>query len=501
MDNIALKLEHIRKTYPGVVALDDINVEVPQGEVRAIVGENGAGKSTMMKLISGAITPDEGIITLFGKSYSHMEPALARDLGVELVYQEFNLVPNLSVAENIFLGDYPGGKVVPDFKQMIQRTSEIFKSMEVDIDPRTKVKELSTAYCQLVEIAKALSRNVKLLILDEPTAALTVKETEILFRLVDRLKKQGCTILYVSHRLSEIFAVCDSVTIFRDGCKIKDCRISDITREQLVAEMAGRTVDESYPEKTAKIGDVILEAKHVYGLGVEDISFQLHRGEILGFAGLVGAGRTETCRMIFGADKMDKGEVWFEGKKVNIRAPEDACDLGIGLVPEDRKTQGVILNLPIRDNISMSILKRISNNPLMVVDKKQENEILAKHKNALHIKTPSMLQLVKNLSGGNQQKVVLSKWLARECKVLIVDEPTRGIDVGTKHEIYEILNSLAESGMAIIMISSEMPELLGMADRIVVLSEGHLTGILNRNEFDQTKILEFASHEFVEEGA
>ena len=501
MDNIALKLEHIRKTYPGVVALDDINVEVPQGEVRAIVGENGAGKSTMMKLISGAITPDEGIITLFGKSYSHMEPALARDLGVELVYQEFNLVPNLSVAENIFLGDYPGGKVVPDFKQMIQRTAEIFKSMEVDIDPRTKVKELSTAYCQLVEIAKALSRNVKLLILDEPTAALTVKETEILFRLVDRLKKQGCTILYVSHRLSEIFAVCDSVTIFRDGCKIKDCRISDITREQLVAEMAGRTVDESYPEKTAKIGDVILEAKHVYGLGVEDISFQLHRGEILGFAGLVGAGRTETCRMIFGADKMDKGEVWFEGKKVNIRAPEDACDLGIGLVPEDRKTQGVILNLPIRDNISMSILKRISNNPLMVVDKKQENEILAKHKDALHIKTPSMLQLVKNLSGGNQQKVVLSKWLARECKVLIVDEPTRGIDVGTKHEIYEILNSLAESGMAIIMISSEMPELLGMADRIVVLSEGHLTGILNRNEFDQTKILEFASHEFVEEGA
>ena len=501
MDNIALKLEHIRKTYPGVVALDDINVEVSQGEVRAIVGENGAGKSTMMKLISGAITPDEGTITLFGKSYSRMEPALARDLGVELVYQEFNLVPNLSVAENIFLGDYPGGKVVPDFKQMIQRTAEIFKSMEVDIDPRTKVKELSTAYCQLVEIAKALSRNVKLLILDEPTAALTVKETEILFRLVDRLKKQGCTILYVSHRLSEIFAVCDSVTIFRDGCKIKDCRISDITREQLVAEMAGRTVDESYPEKTAKIGDVILEAKHVYGLGVEDISFQLHRGEILGFAGLVGAGRTETCRMIFGADKMDKGEVWFEGKKVNIRAPEDACDLGIGLVPEDRKTQGVILNLPIRDNISMSILKRISNNPLMVVDKKQENEILAKHKNALHIKTPSMLQLVKNLSGGNQQKVVLSKWLARECKVLIVDEPTRGIDVGTKHEIYEILNSLAESGMAIIMISSEMPELLGMADRIVVLSEGHLTGILNRNEFDQTKILEFASHEFVEEGA
>lgn len=501
MDNIALKLEHIRKTYPGVVALDNIDVEVLQGEVRAIVGENGAGKSTMMKLISGAIVPDEGTITLFGKTYSRMEPALARDLGVELVYQEFNLVPNLSVAENIFLGDYPGGKVIPDFKQMIQRTAEIFKSMEVDIDPRTKVKELSTAYCQLVEIAKALSRNVKLLILDEPTAALTVKETDILFRLVDRLKKQGCTILYVSHRLSEIFAVCDSVTIFRDGRKIKDCRISDITREQLVAEMAGRTVDESYPEKTAKIGEVVLEAKHIYGLGVEDISFQLHRGEILGFAGLVGAGRTETCRMIFGADKMDKGEVWFEGKKVDIRSPEDACDLGIGLVPEDRKTQGVLLNLSIRDNISMSILKRISNNPLMIVDKKKENEIQAKHKNALRIKTPSMLQLVKNLSGGNQQKVVLSKWLARECKVLIVDEPTRGIDVGTKHEIYEILNSLAANGMGIIMISSEMPELLGMADRIVVLSEGHLTGILERNEFDQTRILELASHEFVEEGA
>lgn len=497
MNNIALQLKNIRKTYPGVVALNNINVEVQQGEVRAIVGENGAGKSTMMKIISGAIVPDEGVITLFGKSYSHMEPALSRELGVELVYQEFNLVPNLSVAENIFLGDYPGGKIVPDFKEMIQRTEEIFKSMEVEIDPRSQVKDLSTAYCQLVEIAKALSRKVKLLILDEPTAALTVKETEILFRLIDTLKKQGCTILYVSHRLSEIFAVCDSVTIFRDGNKIKDCRIEDITRQQLVAEMAGRTVNETYPQKTSKIGDVVLEAKNIYGLGVENISFKLHRGEILGFAGLVGAGRTETCRMIFGADKMDSGEVWFEGKKVNVRNPEYACDLGIGLVPEDRKTQGVILNLPIRDNISMSILKRISNNPLMVVDKNKENKILAKHKDALSIKTPSMLQLVKNLSGGNQQKVVLSKWLARECKVLIVDEPTRGIDVGTKHEIYEILNKLAEEGMGIIMISSEMPELLGMADRIVVLSEGHLTGILDRSEFDQAKILELASHEFV----
>jgi ribose transport system ATP-binding protein len=499
VENCALKLEHITKIYPGVVALDDINLELTQGEVHAVVGENGAGKSTMMKLISGAIIPDEGTITVFNQTFSKLNPSLAIALGIELVYQEFNLVPNLSVSENIYLGDMPGGKLIPDFRVMEKKATELFTMMGIDIDPRTKVKDISTSYCQLVEIAKALAKNAKLLILDEPTASLTVKETEILFKLILSLKAQGCTILYVSHRLSEIFAVCDDVTIFRDGHMLETCKTSDITRDELVAKMAGRKIDENYPDKTAHIGDPILEVKNLYGLGVEDISFTLHQGEILGFAGLVGAGRTETCRVIFGADKMDQGEILFNGKPVQITSPEVACELGIGLVPEDRKGQGIILTLPIRNNISLAILKLITKG--WVIDKKKENRILEKHRNALQIKTPSMMQLVKNLSGGNQQKVVLSKWLARECRVLIVDEPTRGIDVETKHEIYEILNRLAESGMGIIMISSEMPELIGMADRIVVLSEGHMTGILDREEFDQKKILALASHEFVADEA
>lgn len=495
MENCAIKLEHITKMYPGVVALDDINLELSIGEVHAVVGENGAGKSTMMKLISGAIVPDEGTITVFGQPFSKLNPSLAFALGIELVYQEFNLVPNLSVAENIFLGNMPGGKMIPDFRMMEEKAAALFQMMGVDINPRSKVKDISTSYCQLVEIAKALAKNAKLLILDEPTASLTVKETDILFKLILNLKAQGCTILYVSHRLSEIFAVCDDVTVFRDGHMLETCKTCNISRDALVAKMAGRKIDENYPVKKGCIGSPILEVKNLYGLGVEDISFTLHRGEILGFAGLVGAGRSETCRVIFGADKMDRGEILFEGKPVRIASPEVACGLGIGLVPEDRKGQGVILTLPIRDNITLTILKLITKG--WIIDKKKENQILEKHCNALQIKTPSMVQLVKNLSGGNQQKVVLSKWLARECKVLIVDEPTRGIDVKTKHEIYEILNHLAENGMAIIMISSEMPELIGMADRIVVLSEGHMTGILNRDEFDQKKILALASHEFL----
>lgn len=495
MEEYALQLKHVTKTYPGVVALNDITVDVKKGEILAICGENGAGKSTMMKLISGAIAPNEGTITVFGQEYERMTPALSRELGIEVVYQEFNLVPELPVSENIFLGMYPGNKVTPDFKKMEKETKELFDMLEVDINPKTKVKDLSTAYCQLVEIAKGVSKNPKILILDEPTAALTEKETGILFKLVKKLKEQGTTMLYVSHRLSEIFDIADRVTVFRDGQVIETRDIADIDRHQLIALMAGREISDTYPEKTNKIGETVLEVKDLCGLGVENINFELHRGEILGFAGLVGAGRTETARMIFGADKADSGKIIYEGKEVKITNPEKACELGIGLVPEDRKTQGVIQNLSIRKNITLAILKLVSH--MGIMNFKKENEILEKHKNALSIKTPSFEQLVKNLSGGNQQKVVVSKWLARECDVLLMDEPTRGIDVEAKHEIYMIMNELASQGVAIIMISSEMPELIGMADRILVMSEGRQTGILDRSEFSQEKILEMASHEFV----
>lgn len=495
MENNAIELKNITKTYPGVVALDNISLEVGIGEIHAIVGENGAGKSTMMKIISGAVTPNGGTVKIFGKEYEQMTPSLSRSLGVELVYQEFNLVPNLSVAENIFLGTIVGNKFMPDLKAMEKKTREIFEEMGVEIDPRAKVKDLSTSYCQLIEIAKALSKNVKILILDEPTAALTLAETEILFKMMRKLKAQDTTILYVSHRMSEIFEICDRITVFRDGKVIKSMATSEISREELVKLMVGRDIDETYPQKDVEIGETILEVKDLCGLGVQNINFSLKRGEILGFGGLVGSGRSETARMIFGADKLDSGEIRYKGNVVHIKSPEDACKLGIGLVPEDRKTEGVIQTLSIRYNISLTILKLVSHFGFM--NFKKEDEILNKHKDALKIKAPTLNQLVRNLSGGNQQKVVLSKWLARECEVLILDEPTRGIDVGAKKEIYSIIKDLAAEGVAIIMISSEMPELIGMADRILVMSEGRQTGIISKEEFSQERIMELASEEFV----
>lgn len=498
MEEYALRLKNITKLYPGVVALDGISLDIRPGEVHAICGENGAGKSTMMKLISGAIAPDTGTITVFGQEHDKMTPALSRELGVEVVYQEFTLVPNLPVSENIFLGMYPGGKISPDFREMEQRTRELFDTLEVEIDPKARVKDLSTAYCQLVEIAKGVSKNPRVLILDEPTAALTEKETVILFRLVEKLKKAGTTILYVSHRLSEIFDIADRVTVFRDGKVIETREIGEIDRHQLISLMAGREVKDTYPQKLNAPGEVILKVRDLCGLGVENVNFEVRRGEIFGFAGLVGSGRTETARMIFGADTADSGAIEFMGRQVTVKSPEQAVALGIGLVPEDRKTQGVIQGLSIRKNITLSILKLVSR--FGVMDFKKENRILEEHKSALRIKTPSLDQLVRNLSGGNQQKVVVSKWLARECPLLIMDEPTRGIDVGAKQEIYNIMNKLASEGVAIIMISSEMPELIGMADRILVMAEGRQTGVLERDEFSQERILEMASHEFVSQG-
>jgi len=498
-DKPALALRGVTKTYPGVVALQNVSLDIHKGKVHAIAGENGAGKSTMMKLISGAIEPDSGSILVDGIEYNALNPKLSKELGIEVVYQEFNLIPSLSVAENLFLGEYPGGSFMPDFAYMKRKAQEIFDLLELKITPTDKVGDLSTSYCQLVEIAKALTKKLKVLILDEPTASLTVSETEVLFKLIEKLKNQGTTILYVSHRMSEIFNICDYVTIFRDGQMVSTHNTCDIEVNELIKLMVGREVSDTYPRRRHQLGDLVLKVEGLCGLGVEDISFDLHKGEILGFAGLVGAGRTETVRMLFGADRYTEGRIILNGKDLNIRRPEDACDAGIGFVPEDRKTQGVAQGMSIRSNISMAILKLVSR--YGVINKKKENQILEKYKDALRIKTPSFDQLVKNLSGGNQQKVVLSKWLAKDCRILIVDEPTRGIDVGAKQEIYEILNKLAERGVAIIMVSSEMPELIGMSDRILVLSEGHTAGILEKDEFDQETILKLSSLEFVSKGA
>lgn len=488
-----LKLEHITKTYPGVVALDDVSLEVKKGEVHALIGENGAGKSTLIKVITGAIEPDQGTIYFEGKTYEKMNPLLSREIGIEAIYQEFNLAPSVSVAENIFIGTRVNKSPVINYKTLYKKADEVLKNFNVDISPKTNVGELTVAYMQLVEIAKGIANQAKLIIMDEPTAPLTDDEVENLFEIIKKLKDQGVSIIYISHRLDELFRVSDRVTVMRDGASIITKDTSELTKDELIYHMVGRELKENYPSRSVKYGKKILEVKDICGNGVQSISFDLHEGEVLGFAGLVGAGRTELARLIFGADPKDGGQVILDGKEVHIKSPKDAVEAGIGLVSEDRKAQGVFLRMPIDWNITVAILKKLSK--FGVINKKKEKECVDNYKDVLEIKTPSVHQLVGNLSGGNQQKVALSKWLASNCKVLILDEPTRGIDVGAKQEIYQLINRLASDGMGIIIISSDMEEILGMADRLLILSEGRLSGRLERSEFSQTRVLQYASGE------
>lgn len=490
--NIVLSCKELVKTYPGVVAMDHLSFELREGEVHALLGENGAGKSTLIKAIAGAHQCDSGTITINGQEYSHLTPKQAKELGVEVVYQEFNQMPSLSVAENIFLTEVRGKRVLANHADFVRRAEKLFQEMHLNLDPRAKVKDLTNGYKQLVEIAKAISKpTTKILVLDEPTAPLTLDEVEILFKIIRDLKAKGISIIYISHRMPEIFEMCDRVTVMRDGQSIKTLNVKETNREELVSLMVGRELNENYPPRTTPVGEVVLEAKGLYGNGVEDISFKVCRGEILGFAGLVGTGRTETLRLVYGADKMEKGELYLEGKKIHVRSPKEALKYGIALVPEDRKQQGVLLKKSIKDNINISVLKKISRG--VVVNSHVEKENALKYIKELRIRTPSMYQLAQNLSGGNQQKVALGKCLATNAKVLIMDEPTRGIDVGAKQEIYDLMRELSAQGMAIIMISSEMDELLGMSDRIMIMSEGRMAGEISREEFDQELILNMAS--------
>lgn len=491
MSDVFLELSHITKYYPGVKALNDVSVELKKGEVHALVGENGAGKSTLIKILAGAVEPNGGEIILNGKHYEKMTPQSAKELGVEVIYQEFNLMPSLSVAENIFCGSYMGNGVIISRKKMEQEAEKILRDMGLFISPGVLVKNLSVAYMQVVEIAKAISRNAEILVMDEPTAPLTNAEVEILFQVIGRLKEKGVTIIYISHRLNEIFQIADRITVLRDGNKIATHNTVDVSRKQLIYEMVGREITETYPTRNNSVGETILQLKNVTGNGVRNISFEVHKGEILGLAGLVGAGRTETIRMLFGADPKVSGQFLLNGKEISPKSPKEAVEHGILLIPEDRKRQGVILNLPIYMNITLPILPKISK--FTVINKKLEKKMVDQQQAALRIKTPTLQQLVKNLSGGNQQKVVLAKWLVCQGQVLIFDEPTRGIDVGAKQEIYGLMNELCEQGMAIIMISSEMEEVIGMSDRIVVLSEGIQTAVLDRADFNQETILHHAS--------
>lgn len=491
MENI-LEIKNVTKRYPGVVALNNISINIRQGEVHALVGENGAGKSTMIKTITGAITPDEGEIIYQGEKYQGMNPILSGKVGIEAIYQEFNLAPELSVEENIYMGNKVNEGIFIDKKELTRRTLDILKSLDADIDPSTKIRDLTVAYMQLVEISKALAKNVKLLIMDEPTAPLTDNEVEILFRLVKQLKKDGVSIIYISHRLDEIFELADRVTVMRDGQVIKTVDIQETNKNQLIFDMVGRELTETYPSREPKYGDTILEVKNLCGPSNLETSFCVRAGEIVGLAGLVGAGRTEIARLIIGADKKHGGEIYVNGRQVKIESPKDAVENGIAYVSEDRKNQGVLLKMPIYWNITLPILKRLSK--LGFVDVKKENECVNQYKEALHIKTPSVNQLVGNLSGGNQQKVAVAKWLASESKVLILDEPTRGIDVGAKQEMYELINKLTAEGLGILMISSEMEEIMGMSDRMLVMAEGKVVGELQKEEFTQDKILKLASN-------
>ncbi len=489
--DIVLSLKNLVKRYPGVVALDRVSLDFKKGEVHALLGENGAGKSTLVKVVGGAIEPDGGTICINGREFTRMDPHLARSLGIEVIHQEFNLVPPLSVAENIFLGDRIGGRHLVDFKTMKTKVREIFHELNITIDPDRLVRELSPAHQRLVEIAKAVSKDVRILIMDEPTAPLSVAEVEHLFEIIGRLKQRGVTVIYISHRLEEVFRIADRVSVMRDGRYVATRATSETNRKELISLMVGRELTETYPPGTTAPSRVALEIKNLSGNGVRDISFSVRKGEILGLSGLVGAGRTELAMVIFGAAPAESGEIWVDGKRVAIKSPADAIRHGIGLLPEDRKGQGLFLEMGVKWNIGFPIIRKISRRGL--VDTKKEHEIAATYRQRLDIRTPSLDQRVKNLSGGNQQKVILAKSLAAESNILIFDEPTKGIDVGTKQEIYKLMRQLADSGIAIIMISSDMQELLGMSDRIVVLCEGEFAGEVRREQFSQNYILDLAS--------
>ena len=493
-NDIILKLSHIEKTFPGVHALKDVSLEVHRGEILALIGENGAGKSTLIKVITGAHAPDSGIIEFAGKEYSKMSPGETVALGIGAIYQEFTLSPSLSVAENVYMGQRVNPGKFVDFKKMNQMTADIIQRLGVKINPKTLVRNLSVGYKQLVEIAKALARNAKLLIMDEPTAPLTDDEVSQLFRIIAELKAQGITIIYISHRLDELFQISDRVAIMRDGEMITTKGINEINKPMLIQYMVGRQLKESFPDRVKKYGDVVLEAKDFCGETVGPISFSLREGEILGFGGLVGAGRTELARALFGADHQVSGELYVKGKKVHFSSPMEAIEHGMGYVSEDRKNQGVLQNMGIDFNITLPIIRKISSH-LTIVDTGKEKQIVQKQVDDMRIKTPSLKQITRNLSGGNQQKVVLGKWLASDADILILDEPTRGIDVGSKQEIYQLINKLAEQGKAIIVISSEMEELLGLTDRMLVLYESNYVTTLEKKDYTQERVLQYASGE------
>ena len=484
-----LRMDGITKRFPGVLALDHVSLHVRKGEVHALLGENGAGKSTLMKILSGAYTMDSGSIVFDGQPVTISSPRQAQELGISIIYQELNLVPQLTVAENIFLSSLPmRNPATIDWKTIYRRAEEILRSLDVNIGVHTRVSQLGIAQQQMVEIAKALNHDAKIIVMDEPTAPLTEKETSRLFQTVERLRADGVSIIYISHRLEETMQIGDRATIMRDGQTITTVNVCDVTINDIIRNMVGHTLTEQFPNRDVKIGEVMFEVKDITRKGVLDkVSFSSRRGEVLGICGLVGAGRTEAARAIFGIDPKDSGTVIIEGREVNIRKPKDAIEAGIGFVVEDRKSEGLILVRDCKENISLVALRKFEH--FIHVNLKREAAECNDYAQKLRIKTPSLRQRVLNLSGGNQQKIVLAKWLMSDAKVLFLDEPTRGIDIGAKVEVYNIINEIAANGKTVIMISSEMTELIGMCDRIVVMCRGRIAGEVKKDEFSQERLM------------
>jgi ribose transport system ATP-binding protein len=491
-DAAVLVMERITKTFPGVRALDGVTLEVRRGEVHALVGENGAGKSTLVKILAGALLRDQGEIRIDGRPVEIRSPHAAQQLGVSMIYQEFNLVSYLTVAANIFLGREP--QVAPgiiDRGRIYREAQAVLDRLGVQIDVHAPVSRLSVAQQQMVEIAKAISSNAKLIVMDEPSATLTEYELARLFELIRALRGDGVSIIYISHRLEEIFEIADRVTVLRDGQLIGTHLVHDVTKDDIIHMMVGRQLTAQIPKRTVRIGKEVMRVEGLSGGIVRDVSFAVRAGEIVCLTGLVGAGRSEVARMIFGADPRTGGRILLSGQEVRIRTPREAIRRGIGFVTEDRKAQGLVLGLTVRANITLANLYLLSHYGL--IRRQQERSAAGRFIHSLRIRTPSPEQLVRNLSGGNQQKVVLAKWLLTESHVLLFDEPTRGIDVGAKAEIYQLMGDLAARGVAMLMITSELPEAIGMADRILVMHEGHITAEIPRADATQEKVMFYAT--------
>jgi len=490
-----LEMHHISKQFNGVFVLQDISIQIKPGEVHALVGENGAGKSTLIKILSGAYTKDAGEIYIDGQKVNITSPLDAKKLGIAVIYQEFMLAPDLSVAENIFIDKLAGNKRFINWKKLQNDAKKQLEDLGfTDIPVMAKVRDLSVAHQQVVEICKCLTRDAKILVFDEPTAVLTLTETQKLFNVIRLLKEKGVSIIFISHHLEEIFELCDRVTVLKDGNYMGTCSVCDISKKDLIQKMIGRELTQMFPKRNATIGDVVLKVENLsVGKNIKDINFEVRSGEILGFSGLVGSGRTEVMRAIFGADKMKTGKVTFLGKNVKFTDPKCANAYGLGYLSENRKSLGLLINQSIRVNTTMASLCRVTKRGFL--EKKKEKSYIVSLLETVKTKYGCIEDNVSSLSGGNQQKVALAKWISADCKCLILDEPTRGVDVGAKIEIYNIINKLAEQGVAIIMVSSEMTEIIGMCDRVLVMHQGRITGELQKENLSEENIIKLALKE------